>query len=319
MNLPSNKIGLLFVIVVLIVAGTISFSIIEKRSVGEDPNKLLDLNNKTLTLRRDTSPSLIDEDGDGLLDWEEELRKTDPLNPDTDGDGTKDGDEVREGRDPTVPGPNDTFEAIQIKKSEELGLLYKDFVKGSLTDSVTVSTIENYIKLNQGGNGNTQDLINNIVNEAEKVSEKGDIYSILDLKTFVGDEARVKNYGNTFAALHVNFLKKLSVLNNNDPKAYVDSIIKSYEEYSKQVMNIEVPQSVGQYHLQIANNLHNVAVALNDLNNADKDPIKGLLAIKRYNEAAALQSEMFLNIARFFRESGIIFNDTESGVFWNKI
>ncbi|NCC51058.1 MAG: hypothetical protein EOM20_07565 [Spartobacteria bacterium] len=41
-----------------------------------------------------------DDDGDGLTNWEEYLRRTDPLNVDTDGDGMPDGYEARYGLDP---------------------------------------------------------------------------------------------------------------------------------------------------------------------------------------------------------------------------
>lgn len=54
-----------------------------------------------------------DIDGDGLLDWEEELWRTDPKNPDTDGDGTPDGEEVDNNRHPNVARPNDEITESQ--------------------------------------------------------------------------------------------------------------------------------------------------------------------------------------------------------------
>lgn len=56
------------------------------------------------------APTAFDTDGDGLLDFEEALWRTDPHNPDTDGDGTADGEEVRLHRDPRKAGPNDSLE-----------------------------------------------------------------------------------------------------------------------------------------------------------------------------------------------------------------
>jgi len=51
-----------------------------------------------------TADATTDTDGDGLLDTQEVVYRTDPLNPDTDGDGYTDGQEVAFGSDPTLPG-----------------------------------------------------------------------------------------------------------------------------------------------------------------------------------------------------------------------
>jgi len=51
-------------------------------------------------LELNTLPDSRDTDGDGLDDGEELGRGTDPLNPDSDGDGLRDGAEVSEGLDP---------------------------------------------------------------------------------------------------------------------------------------------------------------------------------------------------------------------------
>ena len=52
-----------------------------------------------------TNPNNSDTDGDGLDDYYEvRIHRTDPLNPDTDGDGYLDGDEVRAGYNPRGEG-----------------------------------------------------------------------------------------------------------------------------------------------------------------------------------------------------------------------
>jgi hypothetical protein len=69
--------------------------------VDTDGDGLMDDEENTLG----TNPALVDTDGDGLNDREElRIYGTDPLNQDTDGDTYLDGDEVRNGYNPNGSG-----------------------------------------------------------------------------------------------------------------------------------------------------------------------------------------------------------------------
>jgi len=68
-----------------------------------------------------SSNNLLDEDGDGLQNWEEELWGTDPGVADTDGDGTPDGEETLASRNPLVAGPGD-----EITEENQKGVLSKN-------------------------------------------------------------------------------------------------------------------------------------------------------------------------------------------------
>ncbi len=61
--------------------------------------------NKDMTFYPIWADLLLDTDGDGVSDWEEEYagRDTDPKNPDTDGDGLKDKDDIACGSNPNNP------------------------------------------------------------------------------------------------------------------------------------------------------------------------------------------------------------------------
>lgn len=62
------------------------------------------------------SVKALDDDNDGLSDWEESVYGTNPKNPDSDGDGYLDGEEIISGRDPLKKGPDDPL----IKKQGAL-------------------------------------------------------------------------------------------------------------------------------------------------------------------------------------------------------
>ncbi len=66
-----------------------------------------------------------DTDLDGLLDWEEELYKTDIENPDTDNDGVSDKDEVDQNRSPIIFGPGLEEDLKDLVRQ-------KDFIQKSL-------------------------------------------------------------------------------------------------------------------------------------------------------------------------------------------
>jgi len=74
-----------------------------------NPAGLIDVDGDGLTNAQEeelgTDPGSLDTDSDGLFDNEEvNIYNTDPTNPDTDGDGFEDGQEVANGYNPNGPG-----------------------------------------------------------------------------------------------------------------------------------------------------------------------------------------------------------------------
>ena len=65
------------------------------------------------------SDPMADSDGDGLLNYEEQMYNTSAKHADSDGDGVSDGQEVALGTDPTVYG--NVSQAIEIRHEETLG------------------------------------------------------------------------------------------------------------------------------------------------------------------------------------------------------
>lgn len=321
MKLPSNKVAVVFILLVLIVSGIIASSAIQKRNRD---NSQEEESNVSLTLQRNTSGSIVDTDGDGLLDWEEALRGTDPTNPDSDNDGTKDGDEVKAGRDPNVPGPDDSLTAIQTKKYEEQRNFYDDYVRGTLTDKVGENFIATYFENNQNvafTDEVQEDFANSLANEAKDAVQIQQKYSYLNAITFTGsDKEKIHNYGNKFATIHLNLLTQLSTLQNTDSNSYLNQITSVYLQTAADMMSLEIPDQISKVHIQIANNFVTVAESLSILNNESRtDPLKSIFVIQSYNEAAQSQAELYTTIANYFRQNDIIFDSNESGNFWNQI
>ena len=70
-------------------------------------------------------PQNKDTDNDGLLDWEEDLYKTDIYNPDTDADGYLDGEEINSGHNPAVKGPGDKLAFYPLPLGEKYNITKK--------------------------------------------------------------------------------------------------------------------------------------------------------------------------------------------------
>lgn len=152
----SPKVIASIVIAIIIVIGIIGFDLLKKnfgnRSANED-NSQNSSGNKQLVIDLSIGKNLGsgDTDGDGLLDWEEGLRKTDPNNPDTDGDGTNDGDEVLLRRDPTIPGPDDSVDLLNGTDSAGNKNSNVNYTEGTLSDQFATNFISNYFRLGSNG------------------------------------------------------------------------------------------------------------------------------------------------------------------------
>ena len=95
--LPSKKITAYFIIPFLAI---VTFFVIKEVKIPHKKTQAEIEQNVANILDEDLKK---DTDGDGVMDWEERLYKTDINLKDTDGDGLEDGVEVAAGMDPTDP------------------------------------------------------------------------------------------------------------------------------------------------------------------------------------------------------------------------
>jgi len=81
----------------------------------------------------------IDQDNDGLANWQEDLYKTDSNNPDTDGDGYLDGEEINLGRNPLVKAPGDEVFLYPLPLGEKYNITQR------LLQDSTISLFNSYL------------------------------------------------------------------------------------------------------------------------------------------------------------------------------
>jgi hypothetical protein len=54
-----------------------------------------------------------------------------------------------------------------------------------------------------------------------------------------------------------------------------------------------------------------------EVNNYNSDPVKSLFAIKKMKENSKGQTELYQSLANYFKDNGIIFQDSNAIIFWD--
>lgn len=315
MELPSNKVGIVLIIVVLFVMGTIFVS------KADFQKPLTDLQNVELVINRgvDSDFKSGDTDGDGLVDWLEEFYRTDSKNPDTDGDGTKDGEEVSLDRDPAVAGPNDPLITRKDLINTEVNM--SNFASGTVTDKMSVELFSEYLMLKKEGSitpENEAKLIDEISKKAIEQASIKDVYSVEDLKLIDSNKETITTYGERLSQVAIDALTSMDSFKNLKDMEYIAKIAQEYKNYSLNVKEILVPGVAKDIHLQLVNYLFNTGVLLDAMSKTDSDPISALVVMNQFKTIETNEDMIYTYIAEYFKNNGIIF-DTEIAInFWKK-
>lgn len=314
MQLPSNKVGLVLIIVVLSVASTIFFT-----KIGT-PEKLSDLRNVDLLVERNTDSAQKggDADKDGLADWEEELYGADPNNADTDADGTIDGEEIKLKRDPTIFGPNDPL--VTTKDLFNSTFDMTKFATGTLTDTVSIKLLNEYFTLKKSDTLTEEkqaELVANLATEAASKVDTQDYFVKSDLNIVSSSKESVKTYGDTFAEISVRYLLQMDSYKNLPEAQYMPKIMQSYLDLANELSNISVPDVSADIHLVIINQTYTAGKILQLALADNTDPMQFTVAVAQYQASLEGETGLYTTLAQYFDSNGIIFDNTTSINFWN--
>lgn len=314
MQLPSNKVGLTLIIVVLGVASTIFFT-----KIGT-PQKIVDLQNVDLLVERNTNTGFKsgDTDEDGLLDWQEELYGSDVRIKDTDGDGTNDGDEIQLKRDPIVAGPNDPL--LTTKDFFDMDVDMTAFATGTITEKLSVDLFSQYLNLKKNNEFTEEkqaELINSIAQNAIESTETKDYFVKEDMNMVQSTLESVKKYGEEFAQISTSYYIKMDNLRNLPESSYLSEISGVYSEFAQSLADIEVPGVAVDVHLELSNRIYETGRMLEAVSKSNTDPVVAMVAIGKHQASASNDLQLYTSLAKYFSSNGIIFDDTISINFWN--
>lgn len=320
--MPSKKVISVIIIASAVVIAIIGSDLLKKydqrKSEEKESNKALSAQEKFLEIAKNNIIS-SDTDGDGLFDWEEELRGTDKNNKDSDGDKTSDGDEIKSGRDPLKMGPGDKLENF----TETPRKIFEnvEYTPGTVSEGAATSLISNYFALKQSGQDspeNKAELTTQIAEQAKILSEIPNEYSITDVRTFPDfEKEKVKEYGNNFATIVVNYYAAFSKIKGSSDKEYIGNVATVFSSFAHELSKMPIPRGNLDTHLEFINNIAKINVALTTLNQSEKDPLMALFILSEYESISNNQPQLFSAIANYFKSNGIIFSDSEQGAMWN--
>jgi hypothetical protein len=316
MQLPSNKVSLLFIFVVLVVVLIIGGDVFYDRIKPDDTSNLIDAD---LYIERQTTDNAsVDTDGDGLLDWQESLYGSDSNNFDTDGDGTSDGNEISEGRDPTIAGPNDGLINTQTILNTDFDV--PGYTPGSLTDSLSKDLFTDYFELRQSNAfipENQEIVVNQLSNQIEGQTALSDEYSTSSINQVETTDESLEIYGTELANIYFEYTDKLSKIEQIDDEQYLNSVSSTYKEFAIRLLAVKVPTAAVNVHLAIVNKVNNAGVLIAELSEHQTDPLKSLFAIRKVQQNSQGETELYTNLAVYFKENDIIFKDSQVARFWN--
>jgi len=323
-NLPSKKFihTVSAIIIVLILIYLASY--VDKKSNG---NTKIDNNNEIAF----NSFTETDSDNDGLKDWEEDLWGTDQNNPDSDGDGTLDGDEVNDSRDPTVAGPDDVIDTT--KKLSGLTSLNEQDNNLSKTDLLSRELFKSVLVMQKSGNIDKQsinDVSSYFIQEILKEGADTSInYTYNDLKIAdTDDKEAMKIYGNEIGLIITKYYymtrnrTELDIIRNMLNNKYskdtekiteFDEFIKYYEDASLELLDLTVPESIAELHLETINTLNSIAESLRTTQLFYSDPLVGVSGIIKYQKEAAKLTGFSQHLQVYFAKNRIKFDRDEPG------
>lgn len=268
---------------------------------------------------------LTDEDGDGLLLWEEELYRTDPKKADTDGDEVPDGEEIKAGTDPLditnktpVSPANETSPSFRTQPSSNLTRsLFEEFVKegggelllgkrsGDAAANLLSGKLEQYLA--QG-----------------KFSARPPLQKSIPVRSTPDTSPQaVKNYLNALGGI---FEKHILPLKEDDLSLFRRAILsadpaliakireyrQAMERATRELRALEVPENLTWFHIKEIQLFEETWRGLLAMERLEQDPLAALAALPSRREVKIEVIKLhYQELKNWLKDNGVALTSKE--------
>lgn len=144
-------------------------------------------------------------------------------------------------------------------------------------------------------------------------------YTRTNILTTSNSDEDVRTYANNFA--DINYQHQANILNisrtvGGNSTELLEQMSSEYKSWAFDLATLAVPQTISNKHLQLVQEYERLARSFEIFSVVESEPVVGLHAISFYETSSENIPLLYDDIANFIENSGIIFTNDESGIFW---
>ena len=244
-----------------------------------------------------------DTDGDGIRDWEEELRGTDPLVPNERATTTE--------NEFTFNQSDEAFEPPETLTDQFALNFFEDFVRARGSEPLSATAQQALVT----------DAADSIAN-----SVRDPLYTRADISISSENTLdTIRRYGNAVGKIiqsHTVTENEMVVLQRamttEDPEELkaLAPIRQAYRGMIEEMLAVSAPSSVVEEHLDLINTFVLIENDIKAFEQVFDDPLLTLAYINRYPDDATGLYYAVDNMRTAFEQAGIVYTADESGIFF---
>ncbi len=189
----------------------------------------------------------------------------------------------------------------------------------TLTDRLAKEVFINYAGQEAGTETRSEsEIINSIISQIDTSTLPQSVFSLTNVKMYLPrSNEDMRTYGNAVGEI---IKDNYTVIADRKQTIDLAEIGEIHKKMGNEIIKIQVPTSITQQHLALAN----AYVVLGEsfiiiAKDEKKDPLKSLLAIRSAKSAAESLDSNTKEINSFFNKNGILFANEEAGIVWSRI